>query len=256
MIKKSKKKSSYRPRPDVYTSKDLKRMSELRSLASVDENKCVETAILPLTNVDYLDIWKASVRYLLKTQQPYISSEKWALCKQTALDFLELREDAVNKFHNIQEELRNVDFRTIHLLCDNILLKLQALKRFEAVYNRQPAPSGDLPPPTEPTYITGEVRPWNSRVVQAYADSNINENVSSVLIWPEDPRVLTRLTAKSNINSDSKYHNSNLNNSTHSFVEALNKSPWNNRRRRLLPSYSELYDAAARSLHGPVSYRT
>ena len=63
-------------------------------------------------------------------------------------------------------------------------------------------------------------------------------------------------TAKSNSDRNSQHHNHNLNNSTHSILETLNKPPWNNSRRRLLPPHSELNHAASRSLYDPVSHWT
>lgn len=137
----------------------------------------LETLFQNLSGDSYLTLWKKTVKYLLTEQGHNINYEKWAVCKHAALDCLELREDIARKFGDIQGEPRNLG---LHELCEGILGKIQILKRFEAVYNRQLAPFGDHKLIPEPTFITGKVPEWNPRVMEAYPQISNSLKVSSV----------------------------------------------------------------------------
>jgi hypothetical protein len=159
----------------LYTSQDYMKMQRLVFNVIPPADEALEELLPYLMNTSYLHIWKANVKWLLKIQGPNRGVEKWVLCKATALDLLELREDMVVRFGDIQEELRSLG---LHKLCDSILLKLKVLKLFKSVYNRLPVPFQDQKSlPSEPTFNTGVVPQWKPRVVEAYPHTSIDQRV-------------------------------------------------------------------------------
>lgn len=137
----------------MFTINDVDTIRNICSIDTLHANEELSLLLWGVSRTDCCDVWRKLLKYLVHKRGTGSNQTYWAVCKETALDFLELRDDAVVAFNEIHEEL-SIHYREV---CDDILLKLQLLKRFESVYNRQPHPvSNSHQPPPEKEHDSHE----------------------------------------------------------------------------------------------------
>lgn len=125
-----------------------------------------------LENVSYLPIWRKAIDSLHEFQGQHYGSVSWRLAKQRALDILQQRDIAAERFQAVQDDLTS---RASDDLCNAIIRKIRMLERFTMIYDAQPVPSTmeDIPD-HEPYYelFPLENRGKEKNIVQAYPQAH------------------------------------------------------------------------------------
>lgn len=205
----------------------------------------LEELTASLAETSSLRIWKAAAASLL-VHQGDSSSVSWHSAKQKALDLLELRQDALEVFKEIVDELRTGRFGS---LCEGLTAKLRILERFARIYNRQPIPSTmEHVPGQEALYLYESVPEWRKRKTYP-AYPKMQEKVTKLLLPPEHDNMLTNDTARSYFDYHSPCIHTHILLPINTSMEELLKPARIDGRRGLLAPYPKLNHAVTRPFY-------
>jgi hypothetical protein len=137
-------------------------------------------AFLSETEYHYLEVRLKAGAALLGSQGDHYSAVWWYLDKQTALEILELPDDAANLFQAIKEYPRSLQRDDV---CDGISTLLKVLARFVNMNNRQPFPATINKAPRELPYHRNfvtifQLAPWEEKPVAVAAYPQQRSGVS------------------------------------------------------------------------------
>ena len=202
-----------------------------------------------LADTSSLRIWKAGAAYLLEHQGDS-DSVPWHSAKQRALDLLELRQDALDIFNDIVDELRAGQFDSV---CEGLTAKLRMLERFARIYNRQPVPSTmEHVPEHEALYLYEPVLEWRKRKTYP-AYPNRQEQVRTLLLQPEHDNILTNATVRSYFDYHSPCSHTRVLLPINTSMEELLKPARIDGRRGLLAPCPKLNHAVTRPFYRHLS---